>query len=313
MHTILKKVKFRTLSPLIIRLLDLILGKRGTNNKNFPDPFFIIGSGRNGSTLLGAMLNNNNKLFLPPEQYVIGYSLLKWRLKRHKSWEYICDEIIGDYQLEKNTCNWNLSLEEVKNQMHNLPKDKRNFANIICALFNFYGQSKNSTFTLYGDQSPITTHFSKQLADEFPSSKFIVLVRDPRDVVLSYSKIKNHPANQLKYALWKWKDSIAMLDYLTNKNKENVHLVKYEKLVSEPQTVLMAICNFLSVKYDKTMLNTTNASELLGVSQLAIHTNLNNTINTSSIGKWKQELGKDDIKKINKETLDYRNRFGYTD
>ena len=46
--------------------------------------FFIIGSGRNGSTLLGGMLNTNNNVFIPPEQYVLGYSLLKWNLKRYK-------------------------------------------------------------------------------------------------------------------------------------------------------------------------------------------------------------------------------------
>ena len=35
----------------------------------------------------------------------------------------------------------------------------------------------------------------------------IHIVRDPRDVVLSYSKIKDHPARNMSHALWKWNDS----------------------------------------------------------------------------------------------------------
>ena len=96
MHTSYKKFKLRVLSPILIQCLNLFFGKRSKNSniKNYQDPFFIIGSGRNGSTLLGGMLNTNAAVFLPPEQYILGYSLLKWNLKRHKNWANISLSLI---------------------------------------------------------------------------------------------------------------------------------------------------------------------------------------------------------------------------
>ena len=315
MHTSYKKFKLRVLSPILIQCLNLFFGKRSKNSniKNYQDPFFIIGSGRNGSTLLGGMLNANAAVFLPPEQYILGYSLLKWNLKRHKNWANISNEIIDDFQQEKNTCNWKTSLEKLKSEVKNTSLNKRNFSNLIGAIFNFYAKEKKSNYKIYGDQSPITTHFSKLINKEFPKSKFIVLIRDPRDVALSYSKIKNHPAKNLNHALWKWNDSIKIYDYLKALNSDLILSIKYEDLVSNPKETLVSICNFLNIKFNENMLDTTKSAEKLGVSKLDIHANLAQRVNTSAIGKWKTELNKNQIDKINKITKHNRLRFGYKD
>ena len=315
MHTSFKRIKLRIIAPSLIRLMDLFLGKRSESNstKQFKDPFFIIGSGRNGSTLLGGMLNTHKEIFLPPEQYILGYSLLKWNLKRHKSWNKISNEIIDDYQETKNTCNWDTSLEPLKKQVLELEKNSKNFSNLIGEIFQFLANKKNSSFSLYGDQSPITTHFCKELIQEFPLSKFIVLVRDPRDVALSYSKIKNHPARNLNHAIWKWNDSIYMLDFLKRKDPSCAIHIKYEDLVAQPKQTLESICGFLNITYSDELLDHSKSAENLGVSHLAIHSNLNNKISTSSIGKWKTELSEEKINTINSLTKTNRERFGYKD
>ena len=315
MHTSYKRFKLRVIYPIVIRLQNLIFGKRARSNnvKNYNDPFFIIGSGRNGSTLLGGMLNTNNNVFIPPEQYVLGYSLLKWNLKRYKKWEAISSEIINDFQIDKNTCNWNTSLEAFKADVKTTSEEKRNFSNLIGGIFNFYALSKNKTFTIYGDQSPITTHFSKSLIKEFSESKFIILIRDPRDVVLSYSKIKDHPARNMSHALWKWNDSIETYDYLKKLNSGNILSIKYEDLVSNPKDSLILVCDFLNIQYNEQMLDTSKSAENLGVKKLNIHANLSKKINTSAVGKWKKELNENQINKINNLTKTNRLRFGYDD
>ena len=313
MQTSYKRFKLRTIAPFLTGFLNSLLGGRSSTNlnKHFNDPFFIIGSGRNGSTLLGGMLNSHHEIFLPPEQYILGYSLLKWNLKRHKNWDRISAEIIDDYQLSKNTCNWDTSLESLKQEICQLEKGSRNFSNLIGKIFQCIANKKNKSFKIYGDQSPITTHFCKDIAEEFPRSKFIVLIRDPRDVALSYSKINNHPARNLEYAMWKWNDSIRMLDFLKKRNPSSIMHVKYEELVENPKPIVETICSFLDVSYSDKLLDNTNSAEKLGVSKLSIHSNLKNKINTSSIGKWKEELSKEKINSINKLTKLNRERFGY--
>ena len=68
-------IKYRLLIPSLIKLVKLF-----RKNKNYhsisEQPFFILGSGRNGSTLLASILNSNPNILIPPEQYVLPYSIM---------------------------------------------------------------------------------------------------------------------------------------------------------------------------------------------------------------------------------------------
>lgn len=317
METSFKRFKYRVAIPTAISFLNTCLGKRGKNNskKNYRDPFFIVGSGRNGSTLLGSILNAHSQVFLPPEQYILGYDVMKWQLLRHKSWEAIVDEIVKDYNQEKSTCNWGVDFNDsVKTILLGLSKEEQNFANIYGVLIQFYAKQLNTTFEFYGDQSPISTHLIPRICEAFTESKFVFLIRDPRDVVLSYSKISNHPAKDWKLAVWKWNDSIKMFDYVQKKyGKEKVLILKYEDLVTNPEEKVKEVCSFLSISFEKEnmMERRTDSAQKLGVENLSIHANLKKKISASSVGKWKKELSKDVISCVENETREGMLRFGY--
>ena len=115
MNTIIKKIKYLILAPLLIKLRNSLLGERNTGVDDFPSKsplFFIMGSGRNGSTLLALLLGRHNKIFLPPEQYVLPYSIMSWNLLFFKKWKEFCKETINDYA-NKNQ-DWSLNTEDFK-------------------------------------------------------------------------------------------------------------------------------------------------------------------------------------------------------
>lgn len=51
-----------------------------------PRPFFIIGSGRSGSTLLRRILCANPELHIPPETYVLGPAISLWEATEGDAW-----------------------------------------------------------------------------------------------------------------------------------------------------------------------------------------------------------------------------------
>ena len=84
-------------------------------------------------------------------------------------------------------------------------------------------------------------------------------------------------------------------------------------MVSNPKDSLILVCDFLNIQYNEQMLDTSKSAENLGVKKLNIHANLSKKINTSAVGKWKEELNENQIKKINNLTKTNRLRFGYDD
>ena len=90
-------------------------------------PFFILGSGRNGSTLLSSMLNNHSKLIVPLENYILPYAIIKYRLYNFLEWNDLIRLIIADFDDETQTEFWELSFKSFYKQMKELPKKRKKF------------------------------------------------------------------------------------------------------------------------------------------------------------------------------------------
>ncbi len=80
----------------------------------------------------------------------------------------------------------------------------------------------------------------------FPDAKFIHIVRDPRDVALSWQGVPWNPAGIL-WPGWKWRtanaDALACFEELPG----NTITVRYEDLLSDPQSTLTAVIRFLGL------------------------------------------------------------------
>ncbi|HEX6923051.1 MAG TPA: sulfotransferase, partial [Bacillales bacterium] len=58
-------------------------------------PFFIIGSGRSGNTLLRTILFQNPDIVIPPESYVLGKAIRRYRQLSWLEWEELCSVVIS--------------------------------------------------------------------------------------------------------------------------------------------------------------------------------------------------------------------------
>ena len=97
------------------------------------------------------------------------------------------------------------------------------------------------------------------LITAFPDAKFVFQVRDPRDFLVSALKRRKGPLGNkfgsVREAVNVWReDNLAGLNALALLGPEKVHLVRYEDLIRDPDTILRGICQFADLPFAQEML-----------------------------------------------------------
>lgn len=218
---------------------------------------FIIGTGRCGTTWLAQMLNSNPALCVPPEvQLLFEYSGNGNRLYE----EYILAKGQG---LDSEQL---ISIIE-RNCPHNLDQffdypafcrqdstPKRSFREFVTAFYTAVAQSHGKRWLI--EQTPWYGQRLDLVTVLFPQAKFIHVVRDGRDVALSFSRTAWwHRSARLNLSRWQREIKKIALD-ATFFLKPKAYLeVKYENLVADTTAELRKICTFLGVDFDPVMLD----------------------------------------------------------
>lgn len=299
MKTVYKKIKYKYFLFAIAQIFRFF-SKRPSKIEN--PHFFIIGSGRNGSTLLATILNAHKEIVIPSEQFVLPYAIIRryifffWSDRR---WVRNIKRLITNTE---KTIKWDIDIENIKSNGKDIPFLFNN-------IFNIYKDKSKPDSKIWGDKSPLNTNFIQYIYPEFPDAKYIFLIRDPRDVALSYRKYLG--SDSFRFGIWKWKDSVKSYDYLLKRT--NVLLVKYENLVESPTSELNRITDFLSLSSDDSISTSKVSAEKMGVEEDSHHQNLRKPISSSSVGKWKNELSETDLSYFPKNIKTEMKRFGYLD
>ncbi|MBI6553356.1 sulfotransferase [Pseudomonas veronii] len=218
---------------------------------------FIIGTGRCGTTWLAQMLNSNPALCVPPEiQLLFEYSGNGNRLYEEyllaKGQGLDSDQLIS---IIERGCPHNLD------QFFDYPAfcrqdstPKRSFREFVTAFYTAVAQSHGKRWLI--EQTPWYGQRLDLVTTLFPEAKFIHVVRDGRDVALSFSRTTWwHRSARLNLSRWQREIKKIALDAKCFVNPEAYLEVKYENLVADTTAELKKICKFLGVDFDPVMLD----------------------------------------------------------
>ncbi len=131
----------------------------------------------------------------------------------------------------------------------------------------------------------------------WPNAKFIYMMRDGRDILASQLNTGsfNPKIEQVAKA---WSDRIVRFNRLLEQKKIKGCIVKYEELACNTEEYLNKVCSNLNIPFHENMLNHSkhDISLLheprgqLSAAQVA------KPIDTTSIGRWKNDLDEEQIK-----------------
>lgn len=212
-------------------------------------PFFIVGCGRSGTTLLRLMMDSHPSLAVPPESHFIP-SIWKRRT------EYLSDEgldvarLVRDISSHPRVQEWNLREDKLQSRICSLHQPS--FADVVEAFFISYADCVGKP--RWGDKTPHYVRHVELIGSLFPQSKFIHVVRDGRDVALSFLDVNWGPTTVHEAAEYWRKRIVAGFSAGGHLTSQRLRTVRYEDLLDDPEVTLSGVCRFIGTDYDYNML-----------------------------------------------------------
>lgn len=288
--------------PYLSYFIYKLIGKHKLRSKPLEiscQPFFILGSGRNGSTLLSMILNGHSNIFIPGEQFALHYASMRFQLYNFLIWRDLVKIIIGEFADNKNTQGWDVNFGSLYDKLYRVPKKERSLQRIIDAIIQEAALQKHKTFSLWGDKTPSTIWYIKYIYRLYPHSKYVFLVRDGRDVVNSY---KNggiqmfDDLSDIETAARNWQASINNWKWLNTKvDGSQLFTLHYENLVLHPEIEIPRLLKFLKLNYNERILDYESVVRNTSILDIPYHQGLAHPVNDNSVGKWKKELSEDQL------------------
>jgi hypothetical protein len=287
--------------------------------------FFLVGTGRCGTTMFRKLLSFHPDLYLPKETHWIPILYNSFGLQKVPHVEIFrfldqvymakgrtaIDRILKTEGLDKNKFRKALTARLS-------PSGEDTIAGFMNAFYSFIAERNGAS--LWGDKTPDYGLCMSTLQTIWPDAKFVHIYRDGRDVAISMSKVLsfrllaaweiNHwyaiaynkqyelrmsaamsslPIEKF-FELWKSRVS-RIFDERDRLRKENYMEIRYENLLGNPLETLTSVSNFLNLPERKNWMNEAAA-----------------TIRSDNIGKNRDDK---DYMKLTRKYADDLIRLGF--
>lgn len=270
-------------------------------------PFFIVGSGRSGTTLLQVLLDAHANIAIPPESHI--FDRFRHVGDPNKKWDDPAKlrDLVKDLLHDKKIKAWQLDITE-QEFCQLLPE--KTFREAVNLVFSLYAKKKGKS--RWGDKTPKHIFYLREIKAMFPDAKIIHLVRDGRDVAESLKRVYFGPKRIDKMAeVWKGFVNTACV-YAKKVGPEEYLEIRYEDLVRNKDEVMKAIFNFLG----ETECPGGSQAKEKGVSSFymkapGIHGSLDGPVDETKIGLFKKGLSYREIEIFETLAKAELQRYGY--
>lgn len=262
---------------------------------------FIGGCPRSGTTLLASLMSRQPDLFAVPESQfktdvlfearVEGWTMDKAAdaIRRHWRFRMWNVDLPGEYHGEWNT---------------------RSFSAIVDDCFRALRQAEYPSLPAWVvDHTPDNIIWCKTLADLFPDSYFIHIVRDPRAVAASVLPLDWGPNTARQASLWWMKHLFHGLLLERSLTPGRILRVRYEDLVADPDRVVNEVNAFLGTR-NLSSEESPHAFQLPGYT-VRQHALVGGPVRQENAARWRTILKTREIKAIEHELQDAMPLLGY--
>ena len=245
-------------------------------------PFFIIGAGRSGTTLLRLIMTGHSRLHIPPETWFLRPLVQEFPLtgaltqeQRERAIEMMVrHERWPDMEISADELHLRAGLLR-----HPTLADLINIVYRRC--LSVAGKPR------LGDKTPHYFAIVPQLVTLYPTAKFIHLLRDGHDVAMSWID-----AGWERYYEpgFEWPAAVAQVVCYRTAYPDRIFEVRYEALMREPEAVVRGICAFLDEPFEPAMLEWQQRADLVAPRDRHLHTRLPQPLSEGAVAMWQHRL-----------------------
>ena len=266
---------------------------------------YIIGNSRSGTTLMAKILGRGSDVFAFHELHFFEElcETDERKILTRSSAELLGAKLISiqekGYFGLRNPKDY---LDESANMLSNIFDKDLNSITVYKAFLIYETKKHNKNYPC--EQMPRNTFYISEIKQHLPASRFINMVRDPRDVLLSQKGkwkrrfLGKHVSLRETLRSWAnynpivisklWNSTVRTAD--KNASNSDMITVRFEDLIGHPEKELNKICKFLGITYDNEMLNVQQS----GSSNIADDPSKKG-IKSSVTGRWKTGLNSGEV------------------
>lgn len=275
-------------------------------NAHFPQPLLVVGCPRSGTFLLCAFLEANFGIVTPTETHFIPYFqsfLFLWGDLRKKNNRARFLNAIYEFLeiwIPRNMAGRDpkeakrLSLLDTRPEFDTIVSSSSNYPELIQAIFLAYAKLQGKQYS--ADKSAFFSVVPlRRLESSLPDMRVVHIVRDGRDVCLSWLKTWFPPQN-ICQAAYLWARHVSDKRAWGHEHPDRYLEIRYEDFVVDPATVLLRLSRFLQMQpvAEPLSLEQTPLAKMLVTGKT--HLQLGGNINADNIGKWVDQLPASDAK-----------------
>ena len=268
-------------------------------------PFFIVGAARSGTSLLSRIMNSHPHIAVPFESHIYS-TFLPWMkhygdLSNEGHMARLLDDILSTEMLR----HWSPQPDRIAT-LHGIRR--HDLHGLIDSLFSTWAEAQGKK--RWGEKTPSHIRHWRQIVQGFPEARFVHIVRDGRDVSISWIDARFGPKN-IFYAARYWKRYLAHVrDLRAAVPASRLIDVDYASLLAKPERTLQRICDFLGESYDPAMLEYYRGAAPYPTDARNVVT-LEKPILRQNAGKWRGALSDDELRVFEATAGDMLEEYGY--
>jgi hypothetical protein len=274
-------------------------------------PVFVVGVARSGTTLLSAMLSAHSRLDCGPEsRFFARYRHLDRRAQRRTlepaTWPGPAVEFIASLQNQGHSIVdlFGLSIDDIHDRLATQPPSLRAMLESLTVL-----HAEQAGKARWVEKTPRHLLMTDSIRSLWPDACIVRIVRDPRDVALSLSGMPFAKASPVGNLVRIDQDDRASRARI--RSDPRAMTLRYEDLVSKPERELRRVCDFIGEQYEPTMLDSRDTAANVAADHEWWKESVAGPLETSRIGRWKQEMAPDVQGLASLHLCDYLREHGY--
>ncbi len=262
----------------------LTLKWRLLSRKSDRKMLFVTGFGRSGTTLVQATLGAHPKCVAPPGEFALF----------HVGQDIFLRDRFANYFSE--------------DELEELFRSSKDFADLADRFYNKLSRG-NPDLWCVDKLGPLNIINLSYVLHFFPNARFVALSRDPRDVYCSARKHGGFPSSSDPARLGKaWRRASKCVLRLAR--RPGALSVRYEDLVADPEASLSRMMQLIGEDLDQAQLSGESRKYHKKHSDSRWQ-KLSGPIDPGSVGRWREELCREDVEAIQRSAWKEMQSLGY--
>lgn len=279
--------------------------RHSTRPNNSGRPIFIFGCSRSGTSLFSRIISAHPNIGIPFESHL--YNTFQPWLKHYgdlniaKHRERLVDDILSTEVIR----DWT---PQPDRQQILAMIDRPDFHGVVDGIMRAWVTAQGKT--RWGEKTPPHAYYWREILDGFPDLQVLHIVRDGRDVALSWRQARFGPKHMYQLAQG-WVDYLETVETLKKALPEGAFFeLCYEELVADPESVMQKVCAFLGEDYTPELLSFhENSSPYPTDSQN--EQNLHRPTLPNNTGKWRTGMTANELRIFEAVAGPVLERYGY--